>query len=160
MKKVLPACRTGRGFRFWVLGLIMVFSISPMGCYAQEMVKEQDSPVVVGASEEEDIESPYFWDFGEIEKGEIVEHNFTIRNDSEETLKIEKVHTSCGCTASEVESNTLLPQESTQIKVKFDSKSYMGEIKQYAYVHTDDPEDSVIKLTIKAEVIKEGQGGK
>ncbi|MBU1905802.1 MAG: DUF1573 domain-containing protein [Candidatus Omnitrophica bacterium] len=155
-RKVIPACRTGRGSRFWVLGLIMLFSIFPAGCYAQEIVKEQGDPVVEIA-EEEDADGPYFWDFGEIKKGEIVEHNFVIKNDTEETLKITKVHTSCGCTASEVEKDTLLPQESTQIKVKFDSKGYMGEIKQYTYVHTDGPEEPVIKLTIKAKVVKEEQ---
>ncbi|MFH1354826.1 MAG: DUF1573 domain-containing protein [Candidatus Omnitrophota bacterium] len=152
MKKVI-------GFRFWVLGLIMVASISPTGCYAQDLVKKQGEPVIK-VTEDEDAIGPYFWDFGEIEKAEIVEHNFTISNNSGKTLKIERVHTSCGCTASEVGNDTLLPGKSTQIKVKFDSKSYSGEIKQYAYVHTDDPENSLIKLTIKAKVMKKEQGEK
>ena len=136
------------------LVLFILFSVS--GCYAQELVKEQgNSPAEI--VEEEDVDDLYLWDFGEIKKGEIAEHNFMIMNNTEETLRITKVHTSCGCTASEVEKDTLLPQESTQIKVKFDSKGYVGEIKQYAYVHTDDPEEPVIKLTIKAKVVKEEQ---
>ena len=94
------------------------------------------------------------WDFGKIKQGEVVSHNFILKNDSAKTLKITGVNTSCGCTASEVKSKVLLPQGSTEVEVKFNSKGYLGAVQQFAYVNTDDIDKPVIKFIIKVNVVK------
>lgn len=97
------------------------------------------------------------WDFGRVREGQIVKHAFSLKNESDKTLTIKDLHTSCGCTASEIKKKALGPGESTEILVSFDSKGYSGEVKQFIYVNTDDIDNPVIRFIIKAEVVKSSQ---
>ena len=63
------------------------------------------------------------WDFQDVPEKEIVTHKFFLKNESQETLNIKEVTTSCGCTVSEVKNKTLFPNEETAIEVKFDSSA-------------------------------------
>lgn len=103
------------------------------------MIKEQAKP-----------QDPYFWDFGSVEKGEILKHDFVLQNSSKTALNITGVNTSCGCTISEIGKNKLSPGENTAIKVQFDTKGYQGETQQFVYVNTDDAANPILKFTIKA----------
>jgi len=97
---------------------------------------------------------PNEWDFGKVKQGVILKHNFILKNQTNKVLKINSVNTSCGCTVSKADKNSLLPQESTTIGVTFNSHGYSGQIKQSVYVNTDDMDIAIIKFTIKAEVSK------
>ncbi len=97
--------------------------------------------------------TPYVWDFGRVEEGAVLKHNFVLKNESKKNLTIIDMNTSCGCTASKVKKKTLLPAEETLIAVRFNSKGYSGPVQQYIYVHTDNLTDPVIKFTINANVI-------
>ena len=121
-------------------------------CFAQETSGE--ARVSLQIEEQEKTEDPYLWDFGTVREGEISEHTFTIKNESLKTIKITGINTSCGCTASKTEKETLMPGETAEVKVSFNSKGYSGAVQQYAYVNTDDQDKPVIKLTIKAKVVK------
>lgn len=102
--------------------------------------------------EEKKTLDPDTWDFGFIQKDEIVTHDFEIKNNLPGTLTIKDVTTSCGCTASSARKKTLAPGESTQVKVEFNSKGFKGETSQFVYVNTDDPLNPILKFTIKAFV--------
>ena len=96
----------------------------------------------------------YQWDFGSVKPGVILKHDFILKNETNDILGITKIHTSCGCTASEATKKSLMPQESTAITVTFNSQGYAGQVTQFVYVHTDNTDLAIIKFTIKAEVIK------
>ena len=98
---------------------------------------------------------PNDWDFGTVKQGAILRHDFVLKNQTRNTLKINSVHTSCGCTASQADKKSLLPQESTTIKVTFNSRGYSGQVTQFVYVNTDNPDLAIIKFTIKAQVVKD-----
>ena len=103
----------------------------------------------------EEKNDPNTWDFSRVEEGKSVKHTFTLKNDTDKTLAIKGVDTSCGCTASKINKRTLKPKESLEIEVSFNSKGYSGEVKQFVYVNTDDIDNPVIRLIIKAEVVKQ-----
>ena len=98
---------------------------------------------------------PNEWDFGQVKPGVILKHDFILKNQTKDILKINNVHTSCGCTASEADKKSLLPQESTTITVSFNSKGYVGPVTQFVYVNTDNTDLAIIKFTIKANVVKD-----
>ena len=95
------------------------------------------------------------WDFGQVKQGAVVKHDFIFKNESNDVLGINSIHTSCGCTVSESDKKSLLPQSSTTITVSFNSRGYSGMIQQYVYVNTDNADLSIVKFTIKANVVKE-----
>ena len=126
--------------------LPLLFLFFPLqGCYSQNQGE------TAGQAETTD---PYAWDFGQVKEGEVLKHDFILKNESEKTLTIKEVNTSCGCTASKVEKKVLLPGESTEIEVQFNSKGYSGLTQQYVYVHTDSLDKPIIKFIIKAVVLK------
>ena len=94
------------------------------------------------------------WDFGLVNKGAVLEHNFVFKNETGKVLNIKDTRTSCGCTGSKVEKKVLRPGETTAVEVQFNSKGYSGEIKQYVYLETDNLDNPVIKFIIKATVVK------
>ncbi len=106
------------------------------------------------AAQEESTQDPKVWDFGRIEEGQVLKHNFIIQNDSDRVLNIKETNTSCGCTVSEIEKKTLAPQESTKVNVEFKSKGYSGKVQQFIYVNTDSVDEPIIRFVIKAEVVK------
>ncbi|MCK9431656.1 MAG: DUF1573 domain-containing protein [Candidatus Omnitrophica bacterium] len=98
---------------------------------------------------------PYLWDFGEIQQGKVVSHDFTLKNDTDDIMEITRIHSSCGCTVSECEKKSLMPHQSTPIRVSFKSKGYSGPVTQFVYVHTDNTDSLIVKFIIKANVVKD-----
>lgn len=92
-------------------------------------------------------------DFGNIEQGKVVGHNFIITNTGGDLLKIINVHASCGCTAAKPEMSELKPSESTAIKVSFNSAGRLGAQQKYVYVTTNDPNNQEIKLKISGNIL-------
>lgn len=128
-----PAHRIGAAF----LGLFFVLSLVGMAAGS-------------GTPKIKFKESSY--DFGKIKQGEIARHEFVFTNEGDDTLKIEKVATSCGCTAALVSENEIPPGKSGKVEVKFNSQGYGGNIVKVIYVLSNDPKESQKPLEIKADV--------
>jgi len=92
------------------------------------------------------------WDFGKIKQGDVATHEFVFANEGDDTLTIEKVSTTCGCTAALVSDRSIPPGKSGKIEVKFDSRGYGGQITKVVTVQSNDPKDPQRPLEIKAEV--------
>ncbi|PIP21290.1 MAG: hypothetical protein COX40_00180 [Candidatus Omnitrophica bacterium CG23_combo_of_CG06-09_8_20_14_all_40_11] len=133
-------------YKLWVISSIVLLFFLQSGCYAQ--IKDN----LTNKQTETQVEDPYSWDFGQVKEGEVLKHIFVLKNESEATLTIKDVNTSCGCTASKVEKKILLPGQSATIEVRFNSKGYSGPVQQYVYVHTDSLDKPVLRFIIKAEV--------
>ncbi len=94
-------------------------------------------------------------DFGEIRQGERVTDTFRLRNVGDDTLVIEKVRTSCGCTAAVVSSQRIAPKEMGEIRVTFNSGRYRGKVGKGVYVYSNDPDNPTVYLTVSADVMPE-----
>jgi len=92
------------------------------------------------------------YDFGEVSEGEQVTHIYKFKNEGNSTLKINNVRTSCGCTAALVTEDTLEPTKKGEIKVTFNTKRRKGNQSKRITVRSNDPEQSVVSLTIKGVV--------
>lgn len=123
---------------------LFFLSLPLQGPYAQERQ---------AVSRTEDA-AQHTWDFGKVKEGEVASHTFVLRNNSDKEVRINDVSSSCGCTASSVSTKIIFPGEEAKIEVKFNSKGYSGDVKQYVYVHTDDPVNPITRFIIKANVVK------
>ncbi len=90
--------------------------------------------------------------FGDLREGQIVSHEFTIKNIGSDTLKILKVRSSCGCTVAKLKKDELAPGDSTTINVTFNSKNRKGAQTKYVYVLSNDPVVPKLKFVLKANV--------
>ena len=136
-----------------ILFLLFLFlACSNTACFSQSV---QTITPVQGGIENSANQSLFNWDFGKVKEGDIVRHNFILKNQTDKTIHIEHIRTSCGCTASEAKKKKLLAGEQTDIEVKFNTKGYKGYVEQYVYVTTDNQDNPILKFVIKANVVKE-----
>ncbi len=131
-------------------GLSFLFAIS---CFVKVNADPMASAPMPKAPQTQE-DKKYTWDFGKAKQGEVLAHTFAFKNESSKILNIKNVTTTCGCTTSAVKKNSLKPGESTNIEVKFNSKGYAGAVKKFIYVNTDNLDNPVIRLIIKAEIVK------
>lgn len=122
----------------------------------QEVISQQSSAQDnKDTAEDLTVDKSRVWDFGRVKADSVLEHTFLLKNESgEKTLNITDLTTSCGCTVSEAAKKTLLPGETAGIKVRFNTKGYIGETKQFILVTTDNLDNPVIQFIIKADVEK------
>lgn len=66
------------------------------------------------------------YDFGQIEAGEKVKHNFTFKNVGKTPLIITDAVATCGCTVPEYPKEPVAPGEEATINVVFDSAGKQG----------------------------------
>lgn len=92
-------------------------------------------------------------DFGIAREGSVLKHSFVVLNDSDLTLNVKSINSSCGCTVSEMKKKTLLPGESSSLEVSFNTKGYSGDVRQFVYLYTDNPEKSIMQFVIKVRLI-------
>ena len=93
-------------------------------------------------------------DFGKIEKDGNVEVDFILTNTGKNTLNIRDTQTNCQCTRVELESNDILPGESTTMKVRFIAYGRRGRQYKQVTIFSNDPTAPTQAISIKAEISK------
>jgi hypothetical protein len=94
------------------------------------------------------------FDFGEVYQGAKVRHVFQFVNTGEDLLKIDRVRSSCGCTAVLVSEKNLPPGSKGEIQANFDSARFRGAVKKTIYLYSNDPEHPVLQLHVKGKVVE------
>lgn len=92
-------------------------------------------------------------DFGTVNQNSELRHTFVFKNIGTGTLVIDKVKTSCGCTAALVSDKEIAPGGEGKIDVVFKTGSgYGGRSEKTITVTSNDPEHPTTTLTVSAEV--------
>lgn len=90
-------------------------------------------------------------DFGTIQSGEKVSHNFVLTNSGNEPLVITNAKGSCGCTVPKYPTDPIQPGQTGEIEVTFNSEGKHGaQTKTVTLTANTEPSQTVI--TIKAFV--------
>jgi len=92
------------------------------------------------------------YDFGKIKQGDVRTHVFVFENVGDAVLKINKVSSSCGCTAALVSDKKLKPGKKGEIKATFNSRGFRGKITKYIYIESNDPIEAIKTLSVKADI--------
>ncbi|HIC8756802.1 DUF1573 domain-containing protein [Elizabethkingia anophelis] len=92
------------------------------------------------------------FNFGDVKKGDHVEHTYTVTNTGDKPLVISTVKPGCGCTAPDYTKDPILPGQKGKVTLKFDSSSFEGLQNKYAEVYTN-TEKSPVVLTFSANVL-------
>jgi cytochrome c biogenesis protein CcdA len=151
MKKRMVLIKILLAALFIILGVSLV--------RAESMQNPLQNPMPNPAPGEIKTNNPNnYWDFGTVIEGAILEHRFYIENNSKETLNIIAINTSCHCTASTMDSKTILPGGKAPIDVKFDTRGYPGDnVRRLIFVNTDSVTRSLILFEIEADIQKDVQ---
>lgn len=89
--------------------------------------------------------------FGDIKKGEIVEHIYEVTNTGTNPLIISNVKPGCGCTVPDFTKEPILPGKKGKITLHFDSTNFDGAVNKAADVFVN-VEKAPVRLTFSANI--------
>jgi hypothetical protein len=100
---------------------------------------------------------PKIFEFGDIQYGQIVEYDFSVKNSGNDALEIKKVATSCSCTTAKVDRETIPPGETADLHVRYDSGAMgslhgKGRQERIIYIRSNDPINPQAEVMIYANV--------
>src|SRR6266487_1118430 len=93
-------------------------------------------------------------DFGKVESGVVVKHDFVFTNTGKATLEIGDVRPGCGCTTAGTWTKKVKPGRTGIIPLEFNSGNFSGAVSKQATVICNDPGQTNVLLEIKGTVWK------
>ena len=90
-------------------------------------------------------------DFEVVAKGEVIVHEFEIKNEGTAPLEITDVRPACGCTIANYD-KVIAPGATGKIKATVKTDNFAGPISKSIAVFTNDPDNAKIQLVVKAKV--------
>ena len=112
------------------LNLFLIILLFSTNLLAQE-IPQKVSQAKMAISED-------IWDFGFIPQKAYVSHIYKIKNEGKDSLIIQRVRPSCGCTTAPLKKDKLAPKESTDLLVTFNSGRYTRLVKKGIYITSND----------------------
>jgi hypothetical protein len=91
-------------------------------------------------------------DFGKVKQGDVVNHEFVFKNEGNAPLVIDRVETTCGCTAALVSDKNILPGNEGKIKTTFDTRGYSGKMTRYVYLVSNDAQNERTELSLSVDI--------
>lgn len=88
---------------------------------------------------------------GDVAKGDVIEHDFPVKNEGKGDLMILSVAPACGCTAPNW-TKIIPPGGSGKISLKVDTARFKGPISKTATVTTNDEAQPTFRLSVNATV--------
>jgi hypothetical protein len=90
-------------------------------------------------------------DFGAVPHGHVASHPFRLVNRTGNTVHINNVRVSCGCTSAQALQNTLAPGQDTAILVQMDTRRFYGVRGVTVYVQFDQPHFDEVRLWVQSD---------
>jgi hypothetical protein len=113
------------------------------------------SIAILSQSEAPEISvSPLQHDFGYVIQGTATSYTCIIFNKGTDTLNITDVRPSCGCTRVLLSDEYILPNDSTSLRVTFNSNGFSGQVQKSVYILSNDPKNQSIEIKYVADVVK------
>ena len=91
-------------------------------------------------------------DFGSVTEGDKLTHVFKVKNSGVGTLIIDRVTTSCGCTAAVLKKKEIPPGSEGEIEVTFDTNRRGGDNRKTISIQSNDTTSPRTDLEIRAKV--------
>ncbi len=95
------------------------------------------------------------YDFGKMERGSTQSHSFTISNEGDSLLELQKGKTSCKCTLSGLDQNRIRPGESGKVTLEWTASSEEPEFRQTATILTNDPARRSIEFVVNGKIYQQ-----
>ncbi|MBN2453625.1 MAG: DUF1573 domain-containing protein [Candidatus Omnitrophica bacterium] len=144
MKKYFIVIKLAMAALFIVLGASLVWA------------EEADAPAVNAPARQKThsnvVIDPNSYDFGKVKQGEVLKHDFMLKNNESETITIKEVNTSCACASPKVDKKTIAPGESVPVGIVFDTRGYSGIKKRQLFVHTDSKKNPLVIFEVEADI--------
>jgi len=93
------------------------------------------------------------FDLGDIYTTKIVSKNLTLKNVGTDTLRIDDLSATCGCTGTLMSNENIAPGKSATLSITFNPKGISGKVEKAVSMETNDPAISHARITFTANVV-------
>jgi len=93
------------------------------------------------------------FDFGTVDEGASVTHDFELLNSGNADLRIERVVPTCGCTVPTLPADVLAPGATAQLQVQFNTSGFNGRVEKHITLFTNDENKAASTLTLRGEIV-------
>jgi len=131
-------------------GATLVRDVDPSGKGNQPVATETPTGPVTGAPAIRMSETTK--DFGQVWATGTLTHDFIVRNEGDQVLKLLSVKPSCGCTVAQGYDTDIPAGGQGKIPVSMDSKKLHGKFSKTVTVNSNDPVTPVLRLSLMGEV--------
>jgi len=90
-------------------------------------------------------------DMGTVAQGEVLNVDFELVNEGDETLLIKAVRPTCGCTVADFD-REIAPGKTGYVKAKLETRDFSGPISKSILIMTNDAQDPTLTVVIKTVV--------
>lgn len=137
--------------KYILLSIVLLFAMGSIQAQEAKLVKSENN---LSTASESLVGWKYLkHDFGKIPQGEPVTILFPFTNHTNEVIFLDNVRTSCGCTAPTWTKDPILPGETNEIELTYNSKTSGAFVKTAKVFFRDVKEPQTI--VIKGDVIPE-----
>jgi hypothetical protein len=141
------------GCRLSAVGLILLLGL---GLFAFFKIKKTVPAQSISSSGKELMLSQQVQHLGKINQHEAKEFSFTLTNTSQETIEVEKISQSCGCTQARVDQSQLKPGESTMLRGSLTAQDRVGEFGSVIQVNLSNGNVAEVQVGAKAVTVLHG----
>jgi hypothetical protein len=134
------------------LTILLLLGLAACRTGGQDTPEGEQRAAALASGPQADVAQPSH-DFGRVTEGDKLTHVFTLSNGGDAPLVVDKVTTSCGCTAAVIKEKTVPPGGQTEIRVELNTTNRPGRQHKSADVMTNDPKSPRTRLEIQAEVV-------
>jgi hypothetical protein len=110
------------------------------------------SPALASAPAPQIIVEPDHFDFGRVLPERTLSKQFVIRNFGAADLTVERISTTCGCTAALLDHKVVKPGGSATLRVTFETRNYNGKVARSVLIKSNDPRRATVELKLEATV--------
>jgi hypothetical protein len=98
---------------------------------------------------------PASFDFGRVLPQRTLNREFSLRNFGSADLAIERVSTTCGCTAALLDDKVVKPGGRATLRVTLETRNYQGKIVRSVLIKSNDPQHPTTEIKLEATVAEE-----
>jgi hypothetical protein len=100
------------------------------------------------------VVEPASFDFGQALQNKTLTKDFVLRNLGDESLRIEDVKTTCGCTAALPNERVVPPGGQTRLQVSLQTRTAEGRLERSVNIRSNDPTRNVLEVKLSVTVVK------
>ena len=95
---------------------------------------------------------PGEWDFGRAGPGQVLVHEFALKNTGRRDLEIGRIASACACAAAVTDRTVIPPGEAATLRVTLETRSYRGVLERWLTLRSNDSRGAVrLKVRVYVE---------
>ena len=118
--------------------ILILISVSCQKVTLAQKMTLDNKPLAIQKSASRLMIEPSEYNFGLIDEGIEVSHDFSLTNKSQQVINIYNAYATCGCTVPKLLKHSLKPNETTILKITVDTTMKLGNITKSVFIVTND----------------------